>query len=110
MNPTSTHSDPEIHALLQELWQRHLPSTRERLEVLENAVRDSAEGKLDETHRAEAQSAAHKLSGNLGMFGHKQAGEIAGEIEHLFKASGPDKVSRLNSLMQELRELLAPHM
>jgi HPt (histidine-containing phosphotransfer) domain-containing protein len=109
MNSTMTH-DPEIHALLEELWLKHLPSTRERLEVLENAVRNSSEGGLDELRRAEAQSVAHKLSGNLGMFGYKQAGEIAGEMEHIFKLLTPDKLPHLLSFMKELRELLAPHM
>lgn len=102
--------DPEIFALLQDLWQRHLPSTRERLSTLEEAVSMAISGSLDESMRTEAQSVAHKLSGNLGMFGYKEAGEIAGEIEHLFKTFVPSATSQLSSAMQQLRAMLAPHI
>jgi HPt (histidine-containing phosphotransfer) domain-containing protein len=102
----SSHTDPEIHALLQDLWQRHLPATRERLDVLENAVRLAFAGQLNETKRTEAQSVAHKLSGNLGMFGYKEAGEVAGDIEYSFKTFTPDLAPELGENMQRLRHLL----
>ncbi|HTF67940.1 MAG TPA: Hpt domain-containing protein [Edaphobacter sp.] len=106
----STHSDPEIHALLEDLWQRHLPATRERLDLLENAVRMAFAGQLNATHRAEAQSVAHKLSGNLGMFGHKEAGLIASEIEYILKTLTPDAVAELGENMQRLRHSLNTYL
>lgn len=106
----SSHPDPEIFVLLQELWQRHLPSTRERLDLLENAVRMAFAGQLDESNRIEAQGVAHKLSGNLGMFGYKEAGEVASEIEHLFKTFIPETTSELAENMQHLRQLLAAYL
>ncbi len=109
MNPT-THPETEINELLGELWQRYLPSTQERLEVLAQAVRICGEGNLDEAARAEAQAAAHKLSGNLGMFGHKEAGEVAGSMEHIFIEFSQDKAARLDGLMQRLCALLEPHL
>ncbi|MEG9436185.1 Hpt domain-containing protein [Edaphobacter sp. HDX4] len=109
MNPGS-QPDPEIFALLQDLWQRHLPSTRERLELLEQAVHKAVSNTLDEDTRVEAQSVAHKLSGNLGMFGYKDAGEIAGEIEHLFKTFVPSATPQLTSYMERLRVLLQGHI
>lgn len=109
MDQAST-PDPEIYGFLQEIWRRHLPSTHARLDLLEDAIRTTVEGSLAETQRAEAQSTAHKLSGNLGMFGHIEAGEIASEIEHIFKHPTPDKFPRLVSFMQRLRSLLAPHL
>lgn len=109
MNPI-TQPETEIHELLQELWQRYLPSTQERLDVLEHAVRICGDGILDEADRAEAQSAAHKLSGNLGMFGHKEAGEVAGTIEHIFRELSLERIPRLDGLMQRLRALLGPHL
>jgi len=104
------NADAEINALLADLWQRHLPSTRERLAVLDRAALAVSTGALDEPARAEAQSIAHKLSGNLGMFGHQQAGAIAGEIEHLLKVSTPDNRLQLVPLVEQLRRTLEPHL
>jgi chemotaxis protein histidine kinase CheA len=106
----SSHPDPEIFALLQDLWLRHLPATRERIDLIENAVNIAIAGALDESKRAEAQAVAHKLSGNLGMFGYKEAGEIAGEIEHLFKTFVPAAIPELTRYTQRLRSLLAAHL
>jgi HPt (histidine-containing phosphotransfer) domain-containing protein len=109
MNPSS-HPDPELFELLQDLWKKHLPSTRERLDLLDQAAHLAAEGQLDETGRAEAQSVAHKLSGNLGMFGYKEAGEVASDIEHTFKAPTPQDAGVLGQYMRRLRELLASYL
>jgi HPt (histidine-containing phosphotransfer) domain-containing protein len=109
MTPIS-QPDPEIFALLEDLWKRHLPATRERLDLLQQAVQMAVAGTLDETKRDEAQTVAHKLSGNLGMFGYKEAGEIAGEIEHRFKTLAPSATNELSTYMQRLREALDGHL
>jgi HPt (histidine-containing phosphotransfer) domain-containing protein len=109
MNPIS-QPDPEIFTLLQDLWQRHLPATRERLSLLRDATQMAVAGTLDDSRRAEAQSVAHKLAGNLGMFGYKEAGEIAGEIEHLFKTFVPSATPDLDRYMQRLQAALADHL
>jgi len=109
MNPSS-HPDPELFALLQDLWKKHLPSTHERLDLLDHAVQMASNGHLDETVRAEAQSVAHKLSGNLGMFGYKEAGEVASDIEHTFKAPTPQDATVLKEHLRRLRELLAAYL
>jgi HPt (histidine-containing phosphotransfer) domain-containing protein len=107
---SSSHPDPELFALLQDLWKKHLPSTRERLDILDHAVQIASDGHLDEIHRAEAQSVAHKLSGNLGMFGYKEAGEIASDIEHIFKAPTPRDAGVLSEHLRRLHELLASYL
>ena len=104
------NADGEINALLADLWQRHLPATRERLAVLDRAALSVSTGSLDEPARAEAQSIAHKLSGNLGMFGHQQAGAIASEIEHILKASESENLLQLTPLVEQLRRTLEPHL
>jgi HPt (histidine-containing phosphotransfer) domain-containing protein len=109
MNQTS-QPDSELHSLLQDLWRRHLPATRERLDQLEKAIRIAAAGDLAENQRAEAQATAHKLSGNLGMFGYTEAGEAASEIEHLFKGPTPKTIPALRDHMLRLRTLLAGHL
>ena len=104
------NAEEEINALLADLWQRHLPAMRERLGLLENASLDAATGRLSEPQRAEAQSTAHKLAGNLGMFGHKEAGSIASEIEQIFKAPSEESLEHLPKLTRSLRSQLASHL
>jgi HPt (histidine-containing phosphotransfer) domain-containing protein len=106
----SSQSDPELVALLENLWQRHLPSTHERLDLLDRVVETIAAGPLDEERRAAAQAAAHKLSGNLGMFGYREAGEIAGEMEQILESPTSETIPNLVHFMQRLRALLAEHL
>ena len=103
-------ADAEISTLLADLWQRHLPSLHQRLDLLAHAALAAAAGKLDEPDRAEAQSVAHKLAGNLGMFGHGGAGSIASEIEHILKEPTPESLGHLATLARQLRQTLEPHL
>lgn len=106
----SKQPDAEIQALLGDLWKRHLPALIERLSLLERAAAKAASGTIPEELRAEAQSVAHKLAGNLGMFGHQQAGETAGQMERILKTPTPDLLSTMPRLAGKLRKLLAPHL
>lgn len=101
------NAEAEIQALLSDLWQKHLPSMQARLSTLDHIARVVGTGQLDESQRAEAQSIAHKLAGNLGMFGHQQAGIVAGEIEQALKQSAFD---RIPALAQQMQTLLAPYL
>lgn len=105
-----SNQNPDFAAVLSDLWQRHLPVTRERLMTLERAVQQALAGSLDEALRAEAQSAAHKLSGNLGMFGYQEAGDVASEIEHIFKNPTSENVPHSTVLMHTLQRLLSAHL
>ena len=100
--------DGKIEALLTDLWQRHLPTLRERLDLLDRAAAEASSGTLAEASRLEALSIAHKLSGNLGMFGHQQGTEIAAAMEQILKAPTPQTLLELSSLSKKLRETLAP--
>jgi HPt (histidine-containing phosphotransfer) domain-containing protein len=100
--------DGKIDALLTDLWQRHLPTLRERLDLLDRAAAEAFSGTLAEASRLEALSIAHKLSGNLGMFGHQQGTEIAAAMEQILKAPTPQTLLELSSLSKNLRETLAP--
>jgi HPt (histidine-containing phosphotransfer) domain-containing protein len=103
-----TPKDGKIEALLTDLWQRHLPTLRERLDLLDRAAAEASSGTLAEASRLEALSIAHKLSGNLGMFGHQQGTEIAAAMEQILKAPTPQTLLELSSLSKKLRETLAP--
>lgn len=101
------NDDGKIEALLAELWQRHLPALRERLDLLDRTAAEASSGSLAEASRVEAHSIAHKLAGNLGMFGHKQATEIAGTMEQILKAPTPETLVTLAGLTSDLRRTLA---
>jgi HPt (histidine-containing phosphotransfer) domain-containing protein len=98
--------DQKIEALLAELWQRHLPTLRERLDLLDRAAAEASSGTLAEASRLEAHSVAHKLAGNLGMFGHQQATEIASAMEQILKTPTPEAFAHLPGLATELRQNL----
>ena len=103
-------ADAAISSLLADLWQRHLPSMHQRLDLLDHTALSAAAGRLDEPARAEAQAVAHKLAGNLGMFGHGGAGSIASEIEHILKEPTPESLGHLATLTRQLRHTLEPHL
>ena len=105
-----TKADAEIKALLAEMWQRHLPATRERLSLLDHAALAATAGELKEPERAEALSVAHKLAGNLGMFGHNEASSIASEIEQILKEPTEETLSHVATLVRQLRQVLEPHL
>jgi len=94
----------KTQALLASLWQRNLPTLRQRLDTLDQAVavEPIAPGLLNE-----AIIIAHKLSGSLGLFGHHHATEIARELEHLFRNPSSAAPGRTKFLTQELRTTLA---
>lgn len=105
-----TKADAEIKSLLTEMWQRHLPATRERLSLIDHAALAAAAGRLKEPEHAEALAVAHKLAGNLGMFGHNEASSIASEIEQILKYPTEETLSHLATLARQLRQTLEPHL
>ena len=110
MTKKTDSPNEKIDALLAELWQRHLPLLRERLDILDRAAAAASAGTLADPSREEALSIAHKLSGNLGMFGYGQAGDIASKMEHILKAPTPRNLTRLSMLARELRATLAAQL
>lgn len=100
--------DGKIEALLADLWQRHLPTLRERLDLLDRTAAEASSGTLSEGSRLEALSVAHKLAGNLGMFGHQRATEIASTMEQILKAPTAEALPTLSGLTTDLRKTLAP--
>jgi HPt (histidine-containing phosphotransfer) domain-containing protein len=107
MTPKPEGKDEKIEALLADLWQRHLPTLHERLDLLDRIAAEASSGTLPEASRLEALSVAHKLAGNLGMFGHQQGTEIAAAMEQILKAPTPDTLSKLSGLAKDLRKTLA---
>jgi HPt (histidine-containing phosphotransfer) domain-containing protein len=100
----------QIDTLLAELWQKNLPTLRERLDLLDSVASTAASGTLAEASRLEALTIAHKLSGSLGMFGHQQSTQIAASMERIFKTPTPETLVTLRALAADLRTSLASNL
>jgi chemotaxis protein histidine kinase CheA len=103
----SKNIDKQIDTLLVQLWQKNLPTIRERLDLLDHFGSIASTGQLDEAARTEALNIAHKLAGSLGMYGYQQGTEVASKIERILKSPTPETLTTLSALAVDLRNSLA---
>jgi HPt (histidine-containing phosphotransfer) domain-containing protein len=97
----------QIDNLLAQLWQKNLPTIRERLDLLDQFAAAASTGTLADGTRLEALGIAHKLAGSLGMYGYQQGTEVASQMERILKSPTPDTLLTLRSLAVDLRKSLA---
>ena len=97
----------QIDTLLASLWQKNLPTLRERLDLLDRTASIAASGTIPEAPRLEAYSIAHKLTGSLGMFGYQESTQIAASIERILKTPTAKDLATLPKLATDLRKSLA---
>jgi HPt (histidine-containing phosphotransfer) domain-containing protein len=97
----------EIDDLLLRLWQKNLPTIRQRLDLLDHFGSVAASGSLEEPTRIEALNIAHKLAGSLGMYGYQQGTEVASKMERILKSPTPETLGTLRALAADLRKSLA---
>lgn len=98
----------ETAALIADLWQRHLPTLRERLDILDRIAASSDEAPLLKEDRAEAISISHKFAGSLGMYGYGQGTEIATQLEQMLRSDTPVQPGLFTQLTRELRTSIFP--
>jgi HPt (histidine-containing phosphotransfer) domain-containing protein len=99
----------DLAAALTQLWQRFMPETLARVEILEAAALACARGKLYEAQVRSAKEAAHKLAGSLGTFALTRGTVLARELEVLYSTGdtpATDLAPRLTSLAAELRHIV----
>ena len=97
----------KIDDLLLQLWQKNLPTIRQRLDLLDQFGSAAVSGKLEEHTRLEALNIAHKLAGSLGMYGYQQGTEVASKMERILKSPTPETLITLRALAADLRKSLA---
>jgi HPt (histidine-containing phosphotransfer) domain-containing protein len=102
-----TEAEDKTAALLATLWLKNRPIVDERLALLDGAAAAAAAGSLADVQRIEAQSAAHKLAGALGMYGYDEGTRISRQIEVLLDEGAPEP-ARLRALIAELRTAVFP--
>jgi len=99
-------NDP-IDVLLLQLWQKNLPTIRERLDLLDQFGSAAVSGTLEEHTRIEALNIAHKLAKSLGMYDYQQGTEVASKMERILKSPTPETLTTLRTLAADLRKSLA---
>jgi HPt (histidine-containing phosphotransfer) domain-containing protein len=99
--------DHQIAGLLAQLWQKNLPTIRERLDLLDQFGSAAVSGSIDEHTRIEALNIAHKLAGSLGMYGYEQGTQVASKMERILRSPTPETLGTLRGLAADLRRSLA---
>ena len=107
MVSTSQQNDPDetIRKLLNDLWQRLLPQTTERLSLLDQVAATAPNATLSPAMQHEAAAIAHKFAGSLGMFGFHESTRLALELEQYLLSPSPDPPT-LARLTSQLRRSL----
>lgn len=96
-------------ALIAELWQRHLPTLKERLDILDQIAASAASGTLSEADREQGASISHKFAGSLGMYGYQRGTEIAMQIEQIYRTLPVSQLQLLSPLTHQLRQSIFPN-
>lgn len=110
--PDSAGVVPDAQAIrsLEAIAARFQASIRQRLSVVEGAVRSLQAGSLPSQQRAIACAEAHRLAGGLGTFGYEDGSTQARQIEQMLGANrlleSPD-VDQLSSCLLALKQTLA---
>jgi HPt (histidine-containing phosphotransfer) domain-containing protein len=98
----------ETAALIADLWQRHLPTLRERLDLLDRIAASSAVGPLSQEDRDQGIAISHKFAGSLGMYGYRRGTEVATAMEQMLRSDQPLQPEDLLALTYALREAVFP--
>lgn len=96
----------EVRSALEKVWLNSRPEALERLAMLERFAESLRSGTPDQQSWETALSAAHRLSGSLGMFGLNEASSCAEKIEALLGDGPTPDLAATVSLVERLRMLL----
>jgi HPt (histidine-containing phosphotransfer) domain-containing protein len=96
----------EVRSALEKVWLNSRPEALRRLATLERFAESLRSGTPDQQSWERALSAAHRLSGSLGMFGFNEASSCAAKIEALLENGPTPDLPATISLVERLRMLL----
>jgi HPt (histidine-containing phosphotransfer) domain-containing protein len=97
----------KLQVMLAQIWRTNEPALMERIGAIRAAEANLREGSLDETARAAARNAAHKLAGILGTFGLAQGTVLARQAEQLLDPPpGREQAPALAAILEELIALV----
>ena len=104
-----TSVEEEFERKMEQMWLKHQAKMCDRLQVLLEAVSAVKQANLSTELHHNAERAAHKLAGVLGMFSRDSGTNIAREIETLLQENAElntQQQSRFISLVTDLDSLL----
>ncbi|GAB4143012.1 MAG: response regulator [Cyanobacteria bacterium J069] len=100
-------SESDLREAALEAWEQFQEPMLAQIAYLDQAVALLRSNSLSAMCRDEAEQAAHRLAGSLGMFGFPNGSQLAQEIERLLQT--PDRLTelpRLSSLVDQLHQVL----
>jgi len=100
------HKSDEVRSALARVWLNSRNDALVRVATLQRFAENLSSGTPDQLSWESALSAAHRLSGSLGMFGLTEASSCAAEIEALLCAGPTPDVATAVGLVERLRVLL----
>ena len=103
---TVRSSNDQVRAALEKVWIDSRPEVLSRLATIESFLAALESGKSNHASRLAAQSAAHRLSGSLGMFGLDKASTCASEIESMLLHAEGSQVTKIAEFLRELRNMI----
>lgn len=104
-----TSVEQEFERKMEQMWLKHQVKMSERMGVLLDAVSRVKQGGFPAELQSDAERAAHKLAGVLGMFSRDAGTDIAREIETLLRDNpvlDKDQEKQFLSLVKDLDSLL----
>jgi HPt (histidine-containing phosphotransfer) domain-containing protein len=99
-------NEEKVRTALEKVWVNSRPEALSRLATLESFVEALRSERTNEGCLGTALSAAHRLSGSLGMFGLSEASSCAAEIEALLCQEGAPDITVMAGLVRRLRNLI----
>ncbi len=109
-NSNCTSIEQKFNLEMEQTWLKYQDKMSERLKVLQQAVATVKQANLSSQLQQDAQQAAHKLAGVLGMFSRDVGTDIAREIETLLQDNlvlNTQQREQFISLVTDLDSLLA---
>ncbi|NJL22497.1 MAG: response regulator [Leptolyngbyaceae cyanobacterium SM1_3_5] len=95
----------EIRSALQTVWQKYESQNQARVTVIERAIAALESQQIPFDLWQQAQHAAHKLAGALGLFERDRGSQIAKQLEQTFRSRKLPNSQQLQSLKQLAAEL-----
>ena len=95
---------PKVRRALDEMWPGVHEAARAHLSYIDAFL--AAGDACSTAQRVAARSAAHRLSGSLGMFGRREASSVAASIEELLTVDFTTTPPELRTLVARLDSLL----
>jgi diguanylate cyclase (GGDEF)-like protein len=89
------------------IWERFKPQYKNRITVLESAIKALVAGTLTPVSGQQAKAEAHLLVGSLASFGLTEASDLCREIEQIFRSEvkfSREQVGYLEQLVVALRQ------